>query len=127
MSRANKSESRLPVTGEVGSEGGSYAHAANQAMTFSGPANPNAPPADAVAARVPTRTATAAGGPLSGTSVEGSDDTASGMLRYPTEPPSSPSAREGRRATGHPWRNALIGAAAGAAAAIGVSRLCRRG
>ena len=127
MSRDNQSDSRLPVTSEIGSEGGSYAHAATQVMTFSGPANPNASPADSVAARVPTTTETAASGPLSGTSVEGSDDTASGMLRYPTEPPSPPAAREGRRATGHPWRNALIGAAAGAAAAIGVSRLCRRG
>jgi hypothetical protein len=126
MSRNNQSDSRLPVTGEIGSEGGSYAHAASQVMTYWGPANPHASPADAVAARVPSTTETAARGPLSGTSVEGGDDTASGMLRYPTEPPSSPAAREGR-ATGHPWRNALIGAAAGAAAAIGVSRLCRRG
>lgn len=124
--RPDNPESKLPVTREVGSEGGSYADAANQRMTFSGPANPNVSPADAAAGRMPTTTETAAMGPLSGTSIERADDTAAGFLRYPTEPPAPPAAREGRRVTGHPWRDMLIGAAAGAAAAIGISRLRER-
>lgn len=126
MSPTERSDSKLPVTAEVGSEGGSYADPTHQAATFSGPANPNVSPADAVAGRMPITTETAARGPLAGTSVGGDDDTAGGMIRYPTEPPSPPDAREGRKMSGHPWRNGLIGLAVGTAAIIGVTRLRRR-
>lgn len=126
MSPTERPDSKLPVTGEVGSEGGSYADPTHQVATFSGPANPNVSPADAVAGRMPIATETAARGPLAGTSVGTDDDTASGMIRYPTEPPSPADAREGRKMSGHPWRNGLIGLAAGAAAIIGVTRLRRR-
>jgi hypothetical protein len=114
------------VTDEVGSEGGSYADAASQIHTFSGPADPNVSPADAIAGRLPIASEAAATGPLAGTSVGTSDDTASGMIRYPTEPPSPPVASEGRKMSGQPWRAGLIGAAAGAAVFIGFSRLRRR-
>jgi hypothetical protein len=106
MSPDKRPDAKLPVTGEVGSEGGSYA--------------------DAAAGRMSTVTETAARGPLAGTSVGVADDTASGMIRYPTEPPSRPDAREGRSFGSHPWRLGLIGLAAGTAALIGVSRLRRR-
>ncbi len=113
MSPTEHPDSKLPVTGEVGSEGGSYADTVS--------------PSDAVAGRMPTVTETAARGPLAGTSVgEADGDPASGMIRYPTEPPSPPDAREGRRMGGRRWRNGLIGLAAGTAAIIGVSRLRRR-
>ncbi len=126
MSPDDKSGSRLPLTREVGSEGGSYADRTTQAMTFSGPAGPHPPPADAGAGRTSTITETVGRGPLPGTSVESADDTASGILRYPTEPPAPPAAREGRRRSGRPWRHVLLGAAAGAAAAVGISRLRQR-
>jgi hypothetical protein len=126
MSPDKRPDAKLPVTGEVGSEGGSYAEPTNQVMTFSGPASPNVSPADAAAGRMSTVTETAARGPLAGTSVGVADDTASGMIRYPTEPPSPPDAREGRSFGSHPWRLGLIGLAAGTAALIGVSRLRRR-
>lgn len=62
-----------------------------------------------------------------GGSLDRTDDTASGMVRYPTEPPSPPDATEGRQVIGNRWRNGLIGVAAGTAALIGVSKLRRRG
>jgi hypothetical protein len=120
MSPISHPEKKLPVTGEIGSEGGSYAEPANQVATFSGPASPNVPPADAVAGQMSIATDTAARG------IESGDDTASGIIRYPTEPPSPPDAREGRKMSGHPWRTGLIGLAAGTAAWIGVSRIRRR-
>lgn len=124
MSPTERRDTRLPVTEEVGSEGGSYADATNQVMTFSGPANPNASPADAIAGRMPIEPE--ARDPFSGTSIGTDDDTASGMIRYPTEPPSPADAREGRRIGGYPWRSALIGAAAGALVVVGLSRLRQR-
>ena len=126
MSPTEHPDPRLPVTAEIGSEGGSYAERSNQAATFSGPANPNVSPADAAAGRLSVATETAARGPLAGTSVDRADDTVSGTVRYPTEPPSPPDALESRRMRAHPWRNGLIGVTAGAAAWFGVSRLRRR-
>jgi hypothetical protein len=127
MSKQERERSKLPVTGEVGSEGGSYADSTYQVQTFSGPANPNVSPADAIAGRMPIVNEAAGRGPLAGTSVgTPDDDVASGMVRYPTEPPSPPAATEGRTVGGRAWRSGLIGAAAGAAAVIGLSRLRRR-
>lgn len=127
MSRIDRrTDDTLPVTSEVGSEGGSYADPLNQAATFSGPANPNVSPADAMAGNLSVATETAARGPLAGTSLDSGDDIASGMVRYPTEPSSPPDAHEGRRMSTHPWRNGLIGLAAGTAAVILVSQLRRR-
>lgn len=126
MGTENRDEGRLPLTAEIGSEGGSYAEPRNQTATFTGPANPNVSPADAIAGNMSVATETAARGPLSGTELDTADDTASGMVRYPTEPPSPADAREGRRLGGRRWRNGLIGVAAGTAALIGVSRIRRR-
>jgi hypothetical protein len=126
MSPTEHPESRLPVTAEIGSEGGSYADRTNQAATFSGPADPNVSPADAVAGRMAVATESAARGPLAGTSLDTSADVASGMVRYPTEPPSPADAAEGRRFAPHSWRSGLIGLAAGTAALVGISRLLRR-
>jgi hypothetical protein len=122
----HSSDDVLPVTAEVGSEGGSYAEPRNQTATFSGPANPNIAPVDAIEGRMSIATETAASGPLAGTSMDRADDTLSGMVRYPTEPPSPADATEGRRVGGTRWRKGLIGVAAGTAALIGVSRLRRR-
>jgi hypothetical protein len=128
MSKNERERPRLPITGEVGSEGGSYADSTNQVQTFSGPATPNVAPADAIAGRMSVEHEAVAFGPVAGTSVGTSDDdTASGMIRYPTEPPSRPEASEGRRVAGHAWRYGLIGAGAGVAALLGLSRLRRRG
>jgi hypothetical protein len=127
MSKAERDSPKLPVTSEVGSEGGSYADAANQVQTFSGPADPNVSPADAIAGRMSVANEAAARGPLAGTSVGNSDDdTASGMIRYPTEPPFPADATESRKMSGHPLRSGLIGAAAGAAVLLCLSRLRRR-
>lgn len=126
MKPTDRRESQPSTTAEIGSEGGSYAEPLNQTATFSGPANPNISPADAIAGKMSVATETAARGPLAGTSLDIDDETAGGMVRYPTEPPSPPDAREGRRMTGHPWRNGLVGLAAGTAALIGASRLRRR-
>jgi hypothetical protein len=126
MSPTEHPESTLPVTAEIGSEGGSYADRTNQVATFSGPANPNVSPVDAAAGRMAVATESSARGPRGRTSVDSADDTVSGMVRYPTEPPSPPEATEGRRIGDHPWRNGLIGVAAGAAALFVVSRVRRR-
>jgi hypothetical protein len=127
MSKVERDSPKLPVTGEVGSEGGSYADAANQVQTFSGPADPNVSPADAIAGRMSIANEAAARGPLAGTSVGTSDgDTASGIIRYPTEPPFPANASESRKMSGRPLRNGLIGAAAGAAVVFALSRLRRR-
>ncbi len=126
MSTDDRRDDRIPVSAEVGSEGGSYAEPRNQAATFSGPANPNVSPSEAMAGQFSVASETAARGPLSGTEVDSSEDTEGGFIRYPTEPPSPPDARQGRRVGGHRWRNGLIGVAAGTAALIGVSRLRRR-
>lgn len=126
MSTDDRREPRIPVSAEVGSEGGSYAEPRNQTATFSGPAHPNVSPSDAMAGHYSVATETAARGPLTGTEVDSAADTEGGFVRYPTEPPSPPDAREGRRIAGNRWRNGLIGVAAGTAALIGVSRLRRR-
>jgi hypothetical protein len=59
-------------------------------------------------------------------SVDSAGDTVSGMVRYPTEPPSPPGATEGRRIGDYRWRNGLLGIAAGAAALFVASRVRRR-
>jgi hypothetical protein len=126
MEPVNRKDDTLPVTAEVGDEGGSYAEPSRQTATFSGPANPNVSPSDAVAGRMSIATETAARGPLAGTAVDSDEETASGAVRYPTEPPSPPDASEGRRVESRPWRAGLVGVAAGTAALLGVTRLRRR-
>jgi hypothetical protein len=127
MKRANDDREDAPrVTGEVGSEGGSYADPTLQVATFSGPADPNVGPIDAAAGNFPIETQVAAVGSMTGPEIADPNETGSGIVRYPTEPPSPAGAREHRRFGGHPWRNGLIGAAAGAAVLVGLSRFRRR-
>ena len=90
----NRADARLPVTAEVGSEGGSYADLKARLATFEGHELPRARPTND------------ARQPAVGT------ETASGMRRYPTEPPPPPALETTARA----WRAGLLGAAAGAAA-----------
>lgn len=103
----------LPVTEEVGSEGGSYADPTYQVATFGGH--------DAL--RTADRTGPPATGgestdrpPVADQGVGGAPGPASGMVRYPTEPPSRRAARQGWTAV--PWKAAALAAAAGAAAAL---------
>ncbi len=96
MSRTDdRADVRLPVTAEVGSEGGSFADPTMQIATF----HDNEPRHD--------RAMDEGRQPAGGTDAE------AGMLRYPTEPPASRASEGASRA---PWRAGLLGAAAGAAA-----------
>jgi hypothetical protein len=107
----------LPVTAEVGSEGGSYADPTSQVTTFEGDIERSSGHGGTSSiANYATRT-----------DAEGSaaGHTEGGMVRYPTEPPSPASATEGYRAGASQWRSAVIGAAAGVALAYGIHRLRR--
>jgi hypothetical protein len=99
MKRSGDPESSLPVTAEVGAEGGSFADAAMQTATFG---------RKELRRDVPMQE----GGPP-----EGDEHAPSGMRRYPTEPP-LPSTHSARADT---WRAGIIGAAAGAAAGAAVA------
>jgi len=112
----------LPVTEEVGSEGGSYADPTSQVATFG---DHDAPPlvdrggTPSTTGEALDRAAVAEHG------VGAAPGPASGMVRYPTEPPSPPPAREGRK-TAPGWKSALAAAGAGAAAAALLLRRGRR-
>jgi hypothetical protein len=114
----DRRDKKLPITAEVGSEGGSFADATTQVPTFSGDIRRTSgngdPPAVATHATTSGPMGSSPGNP------EG------GMVRYPTEPPSPPTAAEGWRAGLDHWRAAAIGLAAGAALGFGISRLRRR-
>ena len=100
--RANQT---LPITGEVGSEGGSYADPTTQAATFGREAdtlrNVDEPVSDSHAYA------------LGHESIDGAGSATPDLQRYPTEPPASPQ----RRLAGVNWRAGALGAAAGAAGA----------
>jgi hypothetical protein len=95
----------LPITGEVASEGGSYADPTMQAATFGREAdtlsNVDQPLGDSHAYA------------LGHESIEGAGSETPDLQRYPTEPPASPD----RRLAGVNWRAGALGAAAGAAGA----------
>jgi hypothetical protein len=112
----DRADTRLPVTAEVGSEGGSYADPTTQVATFGnegqGLVNVDHPSNDS-----------------HGYALEhGSDGVTHGtdstpiMHRYPTDPPPSAPARR----PGLNWRAATVGAAAGAAGAALAMALRRR-
>lgn len=107
------SDDRLPVTAEVGSEGGSYADPTIQIATFSGEADEGVGRTDAVSRET-----------LEWAGLD-DNESATALLRYPTEPPAAAEER-GRVLSGHPWRKGLVGVAAGTAAIIGAARLRRR-
>lgn len=104
----------LPVTEEVGSEGGSYADPTSQVATFGGHGAPPTMDRESLSSasgEAIDRAAVNEGG------VGAAPGPESGMVRYPTEPPLPPSARQGRKAAPR-WKPAAIAAAAGAAAAF---------
>ncbi len=112
----------LPVTAEVGGEGGSYADPTTQVATFGRELEQEGGQGGAASASTQAiRSADVAGGGLGA-----EPDPAQGMRRYPTEDPTAP--ETGARATkqGSNWRGGLIGAAAGLAGAAVFGRLSRR-
>lgn len=123
----DRADRSLPLTAEVGSEGGSYADPTNQVSTFGdhdGLRREEDRPGNATVATYATRSDEIQGGGI-GTSPGPSG----GMVRYPTEPPPPAGASQGRRVSGRPWRSTLVGAAAGALGAavlMGVTRRRRR-
>lgn len=111
----------LPVTGEVGGEGGSYADATVQRATFAdeqGIARTEGHGGASSLANQATRSETiAAGGFTSG------DDPGAGLLRHPSE---DPAGRSRRRPGPVRWRAGLMGAVVGAGAAFAAALLKRR-
>ena len=97
MERINHMDDTLPVTAEVGDEGGSFA--------------------ERPAASEPVARET-----LEWAGLE-EDRQTRNILRYPTERPLDDQDRE---PIGRSWRSGLVGVAAGTAALIGVSKLRRR-
>lgn len=119
MSRTdNRRDHALPVTSEVGGEGGSYADGTLQVATFSGPAaaqdtRPGHGGNSSVATQAIRSDTIGVGG------VSSAPDPDSGMIRYPTEAPDSPSGLMGRRiGRAMDWRMAALGAAVGASLAF---------
>jgi hypothetical protein len=112
MSRTDdRRDAPLPVTAEVGGEGGSYADPTMQVETFQHPfkdqRNQEQGGGSAGVANYALDQASVAEGGV-GTSPE----PATGMLRYPTEaPPATPPAASAATPSG--WRLAALGAAAG--------------
>lgn len=112
MSQSDDRRDRtLPITAEVGSEGGSYADPTLQVPTFN----------DDIRRSRHIDTAVHDVTELASEGTAGHAD--SGMLRYPTEPPSRPGTTSGWGAGSINWRSAVMGAAAGVALAYGIGRL----
>jgi hypothetical protein len=110
----DRAERRLPVTAEVGAEGGSFADATNQVATFREPEANRRSDRDAlssVANYAVHDESIAEGG------VGTAPDPYHGMKRFPTEPPREEIAGRVRRFTPD-WRSVAIGAAAGLAAGL---------
>jgi hypothetical protein len=114
MSRTEDRAGRpLPVTAEVGGEGGSFADATNQVATFREPQadeRSGGPAASSALGYALHEESVAEGG------VGTAPDPSRGMKRFPTDPPLEEVPRA-RRFTPD-WRSAAIGAAAGFAAGL---------
>jgi hypothetical protein len=122
-------ERALPVTAEVGGEGGSYADPTTQVATFRERLDRNeghggdGPVANDVANYAINRAEIARGGVGSG------PEPAHGMIRYPSEAPSSAAtsvAPAAVRRNALNWRGGVIGAVAGLAGAALVGGLSGR-
>jgi hypothetical protein len=115
MSRTeDRAEGPLPVTAEVGAEGGSFADATNQVATFHEPESKQRAERDVLSSAANYAVhdeSVAAGG------VGAAPNPSRGMKRFPTEPPPEEVAGRVRRFTPD-WRSAAIGAAAGLAAGL---------
>ena len=109
----------LPVTAEVGSEGGSFADPTYQVATFGGddarPVSDDQVGSAPVAGGATEFDAAARGG------IETGPDPAAGMVRYPSEPPAPPSAAPGRAVAAPRWRTKTVAAAVGAAGALAMA------
>jgi hypothetical protein len=118
----DQAERSLPVTAEVGGEGGSYADPTNQAATFhEGLDRKEGDGGDSsVAAYAIGRAEIGGGGAGS------NPDPAHGMIRYPSEAPGSKVAAPDPSHSGVNWRGGVIGAVAGFAGAALVGGLTRR-
>jgi hypothetical protein len=112
----------LPVTAEVGGEGGSFADPTTQLATFGRPLDSLEGAGAGSAAGDAIRSAEVIEG-----GVGAGPGPADGMTRYPSEDPASATdaPAEGRRRPD--WRGTLIGAAAGLAGAAIAGGLSRRG
>jgi hypothetical protein len=113
MSRTDdRRDAPLPVTAEVGGEGGSYADPTMQVETFQHPfkdqRNQEQGAGGAAVANYALDQASVAGGGV-GTAPE----PATGMLRYPTEAPPAAAPPTTSRPTPSGWQLAALGAAAG--------------
>jgi len=76
----------LPVTAEVGGEGGSYADATTQVATFQGALDQ----VDGDAGAASAATAATRDDAVASSETSSGPDPADGMLRYPTEDPALP-------------------------------------
>jgi hypothetical protein len=104
----DRTEGRLPVTAEVGSEGGSYADPTVQVATFDG---------DVERLRGHGGAGSHAAQEARGMDAPAGDD--GGMLRYPTESPDAPADPRRRR---FDWRSGAAGAAVAALVMLALSR-----
>ncbi|MEN3337568.1 MAG: hypothetical protein V7647_1244 [Acidobacteriota bacterium] len=118
----NRANLALPVTAEVGGEGGSFADSTTQVATFGGPldslerAGAASTAGDAIRSEDVIEGGVGAGpGP------------ADGMTRYPSEDPESAAGIPTTERRRPDWRGTLIGAAAGLAGAAIAGSLSRRG
>jgi len=109
-----RQDDTLPVTAEVGSEGGSYADSRLQVATLGDErAAGGADRSGSAAAASPVSSSESAGGYAGPTP---------GMKRYPTESPGKPR----RRGRAPRWAAGALGLAAGAAGALLVTGVLRR-
>lgn len=121
MNQTNdRHDKTLPVTAEVGSEGGSYADPTYQTATFGDENEPRTieRPQSDVGYGVDFASVRSGG-------VGSAPGPDAGMIRYPTEPPAPPAAIEGWKARPR-WQSAAAGAAAGFAGAALVRFLRNR-
>jgi hypothetical protein len=119
----DRADRTLPVTAEVGGEGGSYADPTTQVETFGRPLDRIGDQGGAAsAATEATRFSEVAEG-----GVGAGPSPADGMIRYPSEDPAAPTANAAAEARRGPnWRGGLIGAVAGLAGAALAGGLARR-
>jgi hypothetical protein len=114
----------LPITAEVGGEGGSYADRTMQAETFAGGGGVPRVDGRGGASSIANYAIRQDYSPIG----EATDLDRAGTVRYPTEPP--PARVETSRGIGLAnlnWRAGLIGAAAGAGAAVVLGIVRKRG
>jgi hypothetical protein len=118
----DRADRALPVTAEVGSEGGSFADPTTQIATFERPLDRvgSGGGDSSVASQAIRSSEIAEGG------IGAGPDPSVGIIRYPSEDPSAPARPPADVSRRLNWRGGLIGAAAGLAGAALVGGLSRR-